>query len=118
MKQKAFKRALDGWLDRHVHDPQQLDCTTAVALKILDGKCKMPEHERASMLTLYQHCRAHPGALFDEHHHALIGQALACPDDTQLDGAIHRLRRYAEASIPKAVMKVYKAQLRRELFSN
>lgn len=97
--------------------PAQVDCTTTVALKILDRKCKMLPGEKAAVMVIYQAVREMPSALFDETTHAVIDQALEqITEGTALAWKINELRVYAEAEIPKPVMKAYKAFLRDGLF--
>lgn len=107
------------WAESSDLDAEQLDCVTAVALKILDRKCKMPADEQEAMLAIYDLLHPTPARHFDDSVHQAIESAL---QQEQLDpvtaDAIHRLRLHAEAVIPKPVMKAFKARLREELFGN
>lgn len=105
-----------------VFSPEQVDCTTAVVLKILDNKCKMLPGEKAAVMVVYDVVKAQPGALLGEPVHQAIAQAQihqhtqAQPMDAALMQRIHAHRVEAEALIPKSVMKAYKAVLRQGLF--
>lgn len=105
------------WAESSDLGPEQLDCITAVALKILDRKCKMPPEEQEAMLAIYDLLHPCPALHFDESVHLAIESAL---QQETLDPAtaetIHQLRLQAEAVIPKPVMKAFKARLRDELF--
>lgn len=96
-------------------DPMEVDCTTAVVLKILDNKCKMQPGEKLAVKAVYDVVKARPARLFDQQVHAVIHQARHVPGVDVAD-EIHRLRLAAEARIPKPVMKTYKAKLRDGLF--
>lgn len=102
------------WAQQMIFDATQVDCTTAVVLKILDNKCKMLPGEMAAVLCIYDVVRQHPGKVFDDLAHQIIAQARNQPEETR--ERIHTLRLYAEANIPKPVMKTYKALLREGLF--
>lgn len=96
-------------------NPEQADCTTAVVLKILDNKCKMLPGEKLAVMAIYDAVRHLASPLFDSAMHDAISAARLQPDTQTLD-AILPLRVYAEAAIPKPVMKHYKAFLREGLF--
>jgi hypothetical protein len=97
--------------------PVQVDCTTTVALKILDGKCKMLPGEKAAVLAIYDVVKPLPGELFSQEDHNVITQA-RCTETASKEvmNKIHFLRLYAETHIFKPVMKAYKAKLRDGLF--
>lgn len=96
-------------------DAVQVDCTTAVVLKILDGKCKMSQGEMAAILAIYDVVHdMFPPLLGDAVHEAI--RALRAQDSDAARERIHQLRMQAEAEIPKPVMKSYKAFLRDGLF--
>jgi hypothetical protein len=103
------------WAQTMTFDPSQVDCTTTVVLKILDDKCKMLPGEKAAVLCIYDVVKLQPGTLFDDAAHAAISKARTQLDETTKE-QIHALRVYAEANIPKPVMKAYKAVLRDGLF--
>lgn len=98
----------------------EVDCTTAVVLKILDNKCKMLPGEKAAVMAVYDAVRHLDGELFDAAVHATIDRARSAGDaavtDSRLQHAVHDLRVAAEQAIPKPVMKTYKALLREGLF--
>jgi hypothetical protein len=96
-------------------DAVQVDCTTAVVLKILDGKCKMSQGEMAAIMAIYDVVHdKYPPMLGDTVHEAI--RALRSQDSDEARARIHELRVQAEAQIPKPVMKSYKAFLREGLF--
>ena len=49
------------WVAAHALTPSDIDCATAVMLKILDGKCKMSEVDKLVMAALYDAVRDRPG---------------------------------------------------------
>jgi hypothetical protein len=105
------------WAESSELGPEQLDCVTAVALKILDRKCKMPSDEQEAMLAIYDLLHPAPAKHFDDEVHQVIDSALRQEMiDPVTAEAIHQLRLKAEALIPKPVMKAFKARLREELF--
>jgi hypothetical protein len=91
-----------------------IDCVTTVALKILDGKCKMGQEEKDSLMAIYDVVRFRPGELFDDYVHMSIEFARTT-SGLDIRQAIHELRLEAEAAIPKPVMKSFKAMLRSAL---
>jgi hypothetical protein len=107
------------WALETAFGPVQVDCTTAVVLKILDNKCKMLPGEKAAVMAVYDVVKNLPAELFDAQAHETITRARALPDISLAEPvaqAIHLLRVDAEAHIPKPVMKAYKALLREGLF--
>jgi hypothetical protein len=96
-------------------NPEQIDCTTTVVLKILDNKCKMLPGEKAAVMAIYDAIKHLAAPLFDSAVHDAIGAARLLPTPATRD-TIHQLRAHAEAVIPKPVMKRYKAFLRDGLF--
>lgn len=106
------------WAERSELNGEQLDCVTAVVLKVLDRKCKMPPQEQEAMLAIYDLLHPVTAPRFDMTVHRIIGQALQQQTiDAATASEIHRLRLEAEAMIAKPVMKAFKARLRRELFA-
>ena len=103
------------WAIRAGFTSEQVDCTTAVVLKILDGKCKMLDGEKLAVMAIYDVVRHLAAPLFERAVHNAIRAARLAPG-TVTPGAIHALRVHAEATIPKPVMKRYKAFLRDGLF--
>lgn len=98
----------------------EVDCTTAVVLKILDNKCKMLPGEKAAVLAVYDALYERSFELFDGQSHELILEARRLMGQGESDKgvahAIHQLRINAEARIPKSTMKAYKTFLRDGLF--
>ncbi len=103
------------WALQTEFTPSDVDCTTAVALKILDNKCKMLPGEKEAVLAIYDTVKNKPAKLFDASVHNVISCARQKSDEQVLQ-AIHALRVSAESQIPKPVMKSYKAFLRDGLF--
>jgi hypothetical protein len=103
------------WAIQAGFTPEQVDCTTAVVLKILDNKCKMLPGEKLAVMAVYDVVRHLAAPLFDPAVHDAITAARQQPGTLTLT-AIHPLRVHAEAAIPKPVMKGYKAFLREGLF--
>lgn len=103
------------WAQETVFNATQVDCTTAVVLKILDNKCKMLPGEKAAVMAVFDIVKQQPGELFSAEVFKLIDKARSKPTGT-LAQTIHELRVYAEANIPKPIMKAYKALLRDGLF--
>lgn len=95
----------------NLHDPVQVDCTTTVMLKILDGKCRMGEADKAVTALLYEITRSRPGHLFGADYHALIERAQAGMDAAMVMH-VYEKRLLAETMLSRPVMKAYKAMLR------
>lgn len=107
--------AITDWLTRHPLTPMEVDCVTAVMLKILDGKCKMEGDSRQAMIRLYDVVKGLPGACLEAEMHATIARFRAQPDET-LGERIHQYRVLAESKIPRPTMKGFKARLRESGF--
>ncbi|HUX83451.1 MAG TPA: hypothetical protein VMV35_11520 [Halothiobacillus sp.] len=99
------------WAVQAKFTPVQVDCTTAVVLKILDQKCKMTASEQAALVAIYDVVRVSPEELFDASVHRIIEAARLQPDAT-IRQTIHQLRVHAEKTIPKPIMKEFKTFLR------
>jgi hypothetical protein len=104
---------VSAWVAAHALTPSDIDCATAVMLKILDGKCKMGEVEKRVMAALYDAVHDRPGQRFGESEHTLIATARQGADDT-LKEAIYERRVLAETAISRPVMKAFKAMIRAE----
>lgn len=103
------------WALGQVFEPVEVDCTTAVVLKILDNKCKMLPGEKLAVKAVYDVVKHLPATLFGREVHEIIRRARHEPGaDTA--AAIHLLRVEAEQRIAKPTMKAYKAKLRDGLF--
>jgi hypothetical protein len=103
------------WALEQQFDTSAVDCTTTVVLKILDGKCKMLPGEKAAIMEIYDVVRHQPAVIFGNEVHRII-DAARCDTESKTLASIHQLRVFAEAKIPKPVMKKYKALLREGLF--
>ncbi|HJV92949.1 MAG TPA: hypothetical protein VJ572_05685 [Azonexus sp.] len=99
------------WVRAHPLTPIQVDCATAVMLKILDGKCKMAAAEKLVMEQLYDQVKALPGLGLGEETHRLIATARSLADDG-LKNFIYEKRVLAETMITRPVMKGFKAMIR------
>jgi hypothetical protein len=91
--------------------PIQVDCITAIMLKILDGKCKMDAAEKQAVAAIYHAIQPRPGQLLNPAVHALIARALARLDEHLVE-EIYEQRVLAETMISRPVMKGFKALLR------
>lgn len=102
----------------HALTPSDIDCATAVMLKILDGKCKMGEVDKLVMAALYDAVRDRPGQRFGTAEHALIATAREGADEV-MKNTLYERRVLAETAISRPVMKAFKAMIRAEgLFSD
>lgn len=101
------------WVAVHSLTASDVDCATAVMLKILDGKCKMGGVEKAVMAELYDALEGRPGQRFDDSFHALIASARRQADEA-LKNVIYEKRVLAETAISRPVMKAFKAMIRAE----
>tara|TARA_Y100000782_G_scaffold97751_1_gene111002 strand:+ start:22 stop:489 length:468 start_codon:yes stop_codon:yes gene_type:complete len=111
--------AVEQWLMANSLSPDYLDCATAVMLKILDGKCKMPEHEKVIMAALYHAVKDRPGKALADDMHDLIRYACdslnmndPSASDENLKMFIYEKRVLAESGISRPVMKRFKGMLR------
>ncbi|UCV16436.1 hypothetical protein [Quatrionicoccus australiensis] len=102
---------VERWVAANPLAPIEVDCATAVMLKILDGKCKMAADEKIVMAHLYDAVRHLPGGSLGEDSHALIGRARG-QDDEALKNFIYEQRVLAETVIGRLVMKAFKAMIR------
>jgi len=101
------------WVQHHPLSPIQVDCATAVMLKILDGKCKMYPEEKVVMSYLYDATRTLPGERLDPALHQLIETSRNNLDD-DMRLAIYEQRVLAEIMISRPVMKAFKAMIREQ----
>jgi len=100
------------WLNVNVMGPEEMDCATAVMLKILDGKCKMASEEKIVMTCLYEQLKKQPGKLFESDIHQFISRARQSLND-EMRLCIYEKRVLAESMISRPVMKSFKAMIRR-----
>jgi hypothetical protein len=101
------------WVRQHALSASDVDCATAVMLKILDGKCKMGAVDKRVMEQLYDAVKDRPGLRFDDQFHALIASARQEAGEA-LKNFIYEKRVLAETAISRPVMKAFKAMIRRE----
>ena len=105
--------AVAAWAEQAKWEPIHVDCTTAVMLKILDGKCKMNPREKTVMAVVYDVIKDKPGKLLASEIRPLIALARAEPTEAILE-RIYEQRLLAETMISRPVMKDFKAMLRQE----
>ncbi|MCU7807693.1 MAG: hypothetical protein KZQ73_07470 [Candidatus Thiodiazotropha sp. (ex Semelilucina semeliformis)] len=103
------------WAETAPLDPLQVDCVTAVMLRILDNKCELVPEEQMALMAVYSVVREKKGLLFDVSIHKDIDEALKMRGSDSND-RIHELRLFAEETIPKPVMKHFKSYLRDSLY--
>ena len=98
------------WAAAQEFSPEHVDCTTAVMLKILDGKCKMLPAAQNALMAMYSEICDRRGEHFGANVHRIIAMAQSS-STSQLSELVHVLRVRAETLIPKPRMKLYKAML-------
>ena len=103
------------WAIESGFNPEQVECTTAVVLKILDNKCKMSPGEMAAILAIYDVVHNIPTPLLGNAVHEAI-RVMRTQATDEARNTIYLLRIRAEAAIPKPTMKHFKAFLRDGLF--
>ena len=104
------------WISDAELTTAEIDCVTAVMLKILDGKCKMSSFESKVMASLYDQTKHLKGQHLNGEFHAMISSArIDHPNlsDLQIE-LIYEQRVLAETQISRPVMKAFKARLRQE----
>jgi hypothetical protein len=106
-------RQVAAWTEVHPLSPVQVDCATAVMLKILDGKCKMSSEDKLFMAHLYHAFKDCPGELLDADIHQVIATVEEKLDDA-MRNHIYELRVLAETRISRPVMKGFKAMIREQ----
>jgi len=105
------------WARMKCFSASEIDCTTAVVLKILDRKCKMDSINMNAVVAIYDVVKSQAGERLDTNTHLLIEAARTHKrDDMPLE--IHKLRVKAESLIEKPIMKAYKKMLREELLGH
>jgi hypothetical protein len=102
-----------GWVRAHSLSPSDVDCATAVMLKILDGKCKMGAVDKMIMAQLYDAVKDRPGLRFGDEFHALVAAARRDAGE-EMRNFIYEKRVLAETAISRPVMKAFKAMLREQ----
>lgn len=101
------------WVAKYPLSAQHIDCTTAVMLKILDGKCKMLPAEKQVMSWLYDCIKQQPSELLGNEIHKLIAESRDDLDESQRM-LIYEKRVLAESMISRPVMKAFKALIREQ----
>ncbi len=101
------------WVKKHPFSTTDVDCATAVMLKILDGKCKMNPEEKTVMRLLYQAVKSQPSQLLGVEIHTLIANAENNLDD-DMKLFIYEKRLLAETMISRPIMKAFKANIRQQ----
>lgn len=99
------------WVRAHPLSDSDVDCATAVMLKILYGKCKMSAFDKVVMAHLYEAVKDRPGLRFGDEFHALIAAARQDAGEA-MKNFIYEKRVLAETAISRPVMKAFKAMLR------
>lgn len=99
------------WAQNTTLEPIQIDCVTAIMLKILDGKCKMYPQEKEVLSTIYDVTKHKAGIFLGADIHNLIRIARLGMDE-ELVNKVYEQRLYAETMISRPVMKAFKAVLR------
>lgn len=97
----------------HPLEPIYVDCSTAVMLKILDGKCKMKPSSKVVMELLYDVVKHRDGKLLGDDCHILINTA-RYHLTPELKERIYEQRLLAETTISRPVMKGFKAMIKQE----
>lgn len=95
------------WQGQIQLNAEQLDCLTAVMLKILDNKCQMGSDVQQRFIDIYRTIEKNKSEIFDVAIHRFIQRVFDEPDILSLRH-VHELRLYAEATIEKPVMKAFK----------
>jgi hypothetical protein len=108
---------VSAWVRAHPLSASDVDCATAVMLKILDGKCKMGAVDKVVMARLYDVVRDRPGLRLGDECHALIASARSDASEA-MKIFVYEKRVLAETAISRPVMKAFKAMIReQELFA-
>ncbi|MCG8317366.1 MAG: hypothetical protein MI976_29460 [Pseudomonadales bacterium] len=101
------------WVASHPLSQLEVDCATAVMLKILDGKCKMKPESKVVMEILYDHTKHQTGKLLGKDIHQLIAESRGSLNETQKNH-IYEKRLLAETMISRPVMKGFKSRIKKE----
>ncbi len=111
---RSMEHAAARWAVGRDLSPLEVDCITALMLKIIDGKCKMSSDEKQTIAIVYDTIRTRPGERLDAGTHRLIEKARAVAHDSELSAAVYEQRLLAETMISRPVMKAFKAMLREQ----
>jgi len=102
------------WAVNREFSPLEVDCVTAVMLKIIDGKCKMSAQEKQVMAVVYDAVKHRAGELLDAGVHDLIAAARLAGNSSRYTETVYEQRVLAETMISRPVMKSFKAMLRQQ----
>lgn len=105
--------SINDWLTRHPLDPIEVDCTTTIMLKILDGKCKMAQEDKIVIAALYHAIKHLPGLILSKDLHHSIADAMLEINET-VKMQLYENRLLAETMISRPVMKQFKARIRQD----
>ena len=105
--------AIHDWLTLHPLSPIEVDCTTTVMLKILDGKCKMTQEDKIAIAALYQAIKHLPGQILSTQLHQSISKAMVEINEA-IKMQLYENRLLAETMISRPVMKQFKARIRQD----
>lgn len=117
MIEKFVDERITQWTNNNILTPAEIDCATAVMLKILDGKCKMPSNEKIIMQSLYIAVKNQEGLYLDHSYHEFIEPFLELRKEEISEEQIleiYEKRVLAETQISRPVMKKFKSRLRQE----
>lgn len=117
MIEKFVDERITHWTNNNILTPAEIDCATAVMLKILDGKCKMPSNEKIIMQSLYIAVKNQEGLYLDHSYHEFIEPFLELRKEEISEEQIleiYEKRVLAETQISRPVMKKFKSRLRQE----
>jgi len=89
----------------------EVDCAVTLMLKIIDGKCKMDEADKAAMATLYDQVLERPGERLEPSLRGLIAETRGGLDEARRM-EVYEQRLLAETIVSRPVMKAWKARLR------
>lgn len=104
-------QTLNQWLSQYPFTPMEVDCTTTIMLKILDGKCKMTEEDKIVIAALYEATKHLPGEILQVDIHDWIFKAKQDPSE-EIKMQIYELRLLAETMISRPIMKAFKGKIR------
>ncbi|GAB2197342.1 hypothetical protein MAH3_15250 [Sessilibacter sp. MAH3] len=117
MIEKFVDERITHWTNNNILTPAEIDCATAVMLKILDGKCKMPSNEKIIMQSFYIAVKNQEGLYLDHSYHEFIEPFLELRKEEISEEKIleiYEKRVLAETQISRPVMKKFKSRLRQE----
>lgn len=117
MIEKFVAERITQWTNNNILTPAEIDCATAVMLKILDGKCKMPSNEKIIMQSFYIAVKNQEGLYLDHSYHEFIEPFLELRKEEISEEhilEIYEKRVLAETQISRPVMKKFKSRLRQE----